>query len=447
MSRGGSTRHTCAREAPASPGWRPRCREPRSPSWGAHRGLQVVDLADPDCPRWLARVPSEGDPVALFPRGDLVVVAARRVRVREACPECPGGMRERLSSRLTAVDVSDPAAPRVRSKRDIAGRIVGGVLLDGHLAVLSNGAVQSAVGELALAVYDLSSPDQLPLVGSARFRGSIHRTTLLAAGRRMVVANLHEASTSTTITVLDVDPAGQVTVHSTSTVPGDVRHATYLGLEDAGQVLAVVSVETDGPGQETSKLRTFGLKTEGGVEPLAEVLVPAASTVAIGDARAAVAGTALAVIDLSSPAAPVVQEVSQHAGKAAAVRLLEGGLLVVGQEVEPGGQQPALFAALYDWRGGLVVARGRVTPAIEGHNSRSDSDDTPAISLRRRPDPGPLLRSFPGSTPPCARRSCRSLPWTGNAEPSNRCRPSSTATTSPPCCPSPGAGCWRRGPG
>ena len=420
---------------------------------GAHRGLQVVDVADPNRPRWLARVPSEGDPVALFPRGDLVVVAARRIRVREDCPQCPGGMRERVSSRLTVVDVSDPAAPRVRSRRDIAGRIVGGVLLDGHLAVLSNGAVQTAVGELALEVYDLSSPDQLPVIGSARFRGSIHRTTLLAAGRRMVVANLHETSTrtsaSTTITVLDVDLAGQVTVHSTSTIPGDVRHATYLALEDTGRVLAVVSVETDGPGQETSKLRTFGLKSEGVVEPLAEVSVPAASAVAIGDGRAVVTGTALAVIDLSSPAAPVVREVSHHAGKSAARAPAGRWFSRRGARGGAGRKAVRLFAALYDLTDGLAVARGRTSPRRSRGTTGSSPGPTtpPRSSCPTTAGPWPFPSKLSGTTPPCARRSCRSSPWTGKAEPSNRCRPSSTATTSPPCCRSPEAGCWRRGSG
>ncbi len=353
---------------------------------GEHRGLQVVDVADADRPRWLARVASEGDPLALFPLGKLVVVASRDVWVREVCPACPTGTRARASSRLTVVDLSDPAAPRVRSSRDVTGKIVGGVLLDGHLAVLSNGAVQSEVGDLALEVYDLSSPDQLPVVGSARFRGRVHGTALLAAGRRLVVANRREGplatSTSTTVTVLDVDPAGPVTVHSTTIIPGEVRHATYLGLEDAGRVLAIVSVETDGQGQSSSKLRTFGLKPDGVAAPLAEVLVPTAGAVAFGEARAVVAGTGLALIDLSAPATPVVREVRPHAGVAEDVRLLDGGFLVVGHERGPDGQQPALFAALYDLRDGLAVARGRVRPAIEGHNTLIyRSDGAPAVFL------------------------------------------------------------------
>jgi hypothetical protein len=111
------------------------------------------------------------------------------------------------------------------------------------------------------------------------------------------------------------------------------------------------------------------------------------------EARAIVGGTALAVIDLANPAAPVVRPVSQHAGTAEALRLLDDAFLVLGGQEGPDGTQPGVFAALYEFRQGRAVPRGRATSAFEGHHRLiTQSDGTPLLFLS--PDGRRLAFSF-----------------------------------------------------
>jgi len=98
----------------------------------AYRGLQVLDLADPSAPRLRSRLALAGTPVDLYLRGSVALVV-----VSDWFSYLPadGGhvARPVRGSRLFAVDVADPAAPRLLADLAIEGeiqetRIVGDVL-------------------------------------------------------------------------------------------------------------------------------------------------------------------------------------------------------------------------------------------------------------------------------------------------------------------------------
>jgi len=98
----------------------------------AYRGLQVVDLADPAAPRLRSRLAVSGTPVDLYLRGSLALVVVSDWFAYE--PAVAGGAaRPVRGSRLLAVDLSDPDAPRLLSEQAVEGqvqatRIVGDVL-------------------------------------------------------------------------------------------------------------------------------------------------------------------------------------------------------------------------------------------------------------------------------------------------------------------------------
>jgi hypothetical protein len=88
----------------------------------AWRGLQVVDLSDPAAPRLRGTVPLTGTPVGLYLAGTTaLVVSSDHLSWLAAVDGAPA--RPSVGGRLWAVDVSDPDAPIVRAELPVDGEI------------------------------------------------------------------------------------------------------------------------------------------------------------------------------------------------------------------------------------------------------------------------------------------------------------------------------------
>jgi len=97
------------------------------------RGLQVVDLSDPDAPVLLSSVPVLGKPEDLYVRGTHVLALVSDHRRYTPCASCAGGAAFFRGSALASIDVSNPRAAVLAAQADIPGtigdsRIVGDVL-------------------------------------------------------------------------------------------------------------------------------------------------------------------------------------------------------------------------------------------------------------------------------------------------------------------------------
>jgi hypothetical protein len=213
----------------------------------AYRGLQIVDLADLAHPRLLSRVPAEGTPVDLYVRGTtafvLVSDAFRYVLAAD-------GAEPRRGSRLLAVDVADPAAPRVVADLDIAGevtdsRLVGDVLYVASRrwawwgwvgpvargAALPAGAVQPLVDTAFVASFSVADPAHPVAVDLVEFPSAgwdVHahvtaeRITLSFAG--WTLDGTGNYGPATRFQVVDVaDPGGRLALGASFSAPGLVR--------------------------------------------------------------------------------------------------------------------------------------------------------------------------------------------------------------------------------
>jgi hypothetical protein len=98
-----------------------------------YRGVQVIDLSNPDAPVLLSRAPLYGTPLEMYVRGGTVFALVSDYWNYWRCPTCDGGSRSFHGSTMAVVDVSNPRAAAVKAEIDIEGvvnnsRLVGNVL-------------------------------------------------------------------------------------------------------------------------------------------------------------------------------------------------------------------------------------------------------------------------------------------------------------------------------
>jgi hypothetical protein len=95
-------------------------------SLNTYRGLVIYDLADPERPRQLSRVPVFGYPTEMFVSGSTVYALFRDVLT--LTQQAEGVKFERRNvSQFVAIDVSDAGNPRILKRLDIIGQLREGV--------------------------------------------------------------------------------------------------------------------------------------------------------------------------------------------------------------------------------------------------------------------------------------------------------------------------------
>ena len=191
-----------------------------------YRGLTIVDL---DAQQLLAQVPTLGYPRDLyFANGQAYVLVGYARDVTEQ----DGEISVATSSRLYAVDVSNPAGVAIRSRIDVPGdlvdsRLVGDVLYavsaeyDYYYGYLEDVAYAGNVASTTVMSIDVSNPDAIAVADQVMFEGSgnvIHVTPEFA-----FVATPDWQNDETDIICLDIrDPGGAIESAGTVSVRGYV---------------------------------------------------------------------------------------------------------------------------------------------------------------------------------------------------------------------------------
>jgi hypothetical protein len=311
----------------------------------AYRGLQLADLADLSHPRLLSRVPVVGTPVDLYLRGSTAFVVVTDYFSYVLAAD-GSGARPQRGSRVLAVDVADPAAPRVLASLAVDGqvlqtRIVGDVLyvVSRHywwydwIGPVSIGAGAAAIaGPICLACpptpgkdvvfvqsFDVSSPsaprpvDRLELPASGwdtHANVTPERITLSLSG--WDVDSVGSYGPATHFQAVDIaDPGGALAGGAAFATPGLVRDRWGMDFDGAAGIFRAVVASGWSGG---AALQTWSSPAPGAAEPLARLSldVPESLTAARFDGARVYVVTARAVdplwaIDASDPAHPVLE--------------------------------------------------------------------------------------------------------------------------------------------
>lgn len=211
------------------------------------RGLYVFDVADPDKPVELGRLPLEGYPVDMYVRGDRAYVIVSDYfsywRTEDSLAE---GIRPVFGSRIVGVDLSDPGAPATLGEVILDGYVSDTRLVGDVIYAVANrwawwGALEAGVpadetkDEVVVVSIDLADPTSMREVQREEFEGQgyfVHATPDAFA----VAGTQWEAMTgavSTQVSLLDISsPTGEMVRRGQASVAGGIQEDTALDLRD-----------------------------------------------------------------------------------------------------------------------------------------------------------------------------------------------------------------------
>lgn len=283
-----------------------------------YRGLTIVDL---DSQTLLAQVPTTGYPRDLyFANGQAYVLVGNpgAIAFDVAAAKDVAFAPQESSSRLYVVDVSTPADAAIRSHIDFDGdladsRLVGNILyaVTAQYNYYYYGVADASdVTGTTVTSINVADPDHVVQVDALDFAGSGYVVNVNSA--RAFVASSNWVSSNTDITVLDItDPGGALVNAGAVQVRGYV--ADRFKLDEWNGALRVVSTSWQEGNQ--AYVSTFDL-TQPSFPRLAEMPLEGAAGESLfatrfDGARAYVVTyfvvDPLFVLDLSDPAAPVLQ--------------------------------------------------------------------------------------------------------------------------------------------
>jgi hypothetical protein len=201
-----------------------------------YRGLVTIDVSDPEDLSVLGRYASEGIPFEMYVRDGVAYALYSSFWGYDQDPET-GNVVWRQSSRVLAVDVSDPLNPFEIGGFDVPGgisdsRIVGDILYvvsyeNGWCWGCNDGEPRTTVTSLSVAdPANMEVVDQLAFVEDGQswgWRRSIHVTT-----ERMYVSGLTWGgdwdSSHSTIQIVDIsDPEGDMELGASRPLAGQIR--------------------------------------------------------------------------------------------------------------------------------------------------------------------------------------------------------------------------------
>lgn len=198
-----------------------------------YRGLQAIDVRDPDAPARLGTSRILGHPVEMYLRDGYAIVVVSDYfswwRVDDEALPFHG-------SQVRILDVRRPEAPVVVGAIDVQGvvtdtRMVGDVLyvVSTRYAWYSMQGSDDDTDELFVASIDLSNPAAPMLVDSLAFEGSAN--VIHVSPTKLFVASPDGSwdRPTTTITSVDIsDPAGAISAMGTFSVQGAVNNRFQL---------------------------------------------------------------------------------------------------------------------------------------------------------------------------------------------------------------------------
>ncbi|WP_338845018.1 beta-propeller domain-containing protein [Massilia sp. W12] len=223
-----------------------------------HRGLQVIDIANPAQPKILGRLALPGNPVEMYRQGEKLYVLQnnwqeyRRLRQdgKESLENYAGGA-------LLVIDISQRTAPRQLQSVRMPGYIQTSRLASGagqsalYVAAFQYAAAPGSIGGMQItngeqAVLQSFALDANGLLQEkSRLNLSGYLQVLQANGERLLAARLDFATQSSQISLIDISRAdGVMSAGGVVTAKGMVTHKRQLHIQDG--ILRVVSARTAG---------------------------------------------------------------------------------------------------------------------------------------------------------------------------------------------------------
>lgn len=338
----------------------------------SYKGLLIIDITNADAPALLGRFDLRGRGVEMYVVGTQVCVllsadwyfyVAGGAAESDILPLVDGPVPpapEFQGSQLAIIDVSNPAAPAIKDKLDLAGyadqsRRVGDIIyITGTNYIPFDHWVSTGdtVDEGFVASVSVANPGNIVPVERKTFAGTslaihVSDTTLFAAGQDY---DPRQAQGFTHIQVLDIsDPAGAIAIRGAFDVPGRIQNRFFM--DDYLGVFRIVT-ESWGFGFRTVNLYTYNLGDLDHVTPLggAEIIRNESLRAVRFDGPRGYAVTyfqvdPLFVLDLSDAANPVVAGQLEVPGFSTYIEPRGNRLIAVGID-DTEGSRPAL--AYYD---------------------------------------------------------------------------------------------------
>jgi hypothetical protein len=286
-------------------------------------GLAVIDASDPAALELLGRYREiHGNPFEMYLRGDTAVLMFSGWA--EYTKDEKGNYAAVTTSKVVALDVSDPAAISELGTFDVAGtindsRVVGDVLYvvgyeDGYCWRCEQNKPTTTVSSLNLA-----DPSQIRKVDQLRYADTTGQwswqRSVTVTNQRMYVAGPeydNNGPIGSTIQVIDIsDPAGDLVPGATLQARGQI--SSRWQMDEYQGVLRVVSQSPAWRTTELPQLQTFKVSSSTEIHPLAklDIVIPARESIqsARFDGPRGYLITAerrdpLFTLDLSNPASP-----------------------------------------------------------------------------------------------------------------------------------------------
>lgn len=300
-----------------------------------YRGLQVIDLATPDQPKLVSRVPLYGTPLEMYVRGGNAYALVSDYWTYWRCGDCEGGAGSFHGSRLAVIDVSNPAAATLRKDIQVEGIVTDSRIVGDVLYVVSNryawwywSGTDDTKDLTFVQSINIANPAAVAAVDRVDFPrdgwdNHVHVTDKLLyisasaygrwGGQGECVDATRGGTSCSQVTAVDISsPAGDITVGATATISGTIRDRWAMDwFEGTFRVLVGENWNSANP----PVLRTFRAGSATELTPLGKVTVvlprPEAVTATRFDGTRAFVVTferidPLWTLDISDPANPTV---------------------------------------------------------------------------------------------------------------------------------------------
>ncbi len=228
----------------------------------SYRGLQVIDVSDLTAPKLLTRVPIVGSPIDLYVVNNTAYVAVSDYfwygwidgPIAAGCVDAGGAIPYR-GSQVWAIDVSQPASPKVLSRLPIDGdvdqtRIVGNVLyVESHHWAYWEWDVNDPTKNQDLtfvASFDISNPLAMKAVDRVDFPATGWTTHANITVDRITLAesgwDMNGGGSITNFQVINIsDPAGKLALGTSFSVPGQIADRWSMDFDETTGLFRAVS--------------------------------------------------------------------------------------------------------------------------------------------------------------------------------------------------------------
>lgn len=329
-------------------------------------GLAVIDVSEPDDLRIMGRYRAHASPFEMYVDGDQVFVMYSQFG-RYHFDEAAGGYVWQSSSRLLALDASDPADIVATGELDMPGRIqdsrrVGDVL---YLVTHEDGWCWECQADINTAVtsFDVSDPSDVTLVDQLRFvtdtdEGWSGERSVSATNERLYVAGREWdgdwENGHSVIDVVDITDAGGVLREGAHVaVAGQIENRWQMDEFDG--VLRVVSQPGQWGSTEPPVIETFAIASSEDIAPLGSTAMQLPRPESLravrfdGDRGYAITfeqTDPLFTLDLSDPGAP--QQVGELEIPGWVTHMEPRGDRILGLGFDPSHPDGALNVSLFD---------------------------------------------------------------------------------------------------